>query len=127
MRNWSRSVFLFVMAIGSAVAPALALDAKPPVADKRAHLTVTHGDTLRDDYFWLREKTSPDVVRYLEAENAYVDAVMEPTKALQQTLYEEMLGRIKETDEEVPYRDGDYYYYSRTEEGKQYVIYARKR
>ncbi len=127
MRSWRSSGFLFMVAIGSAVAPALALDLKPPVADKRPHLSVTHGDTLRDDYFWLREKTSPDVVRYLEAENAYVDAVMEPTKALQETLYGEMLGRIKETDEEVPYRDGGHYYYSRTEEGKQYVIYARKR
>jgi oligopeptidase B len=122
----TRSVFLFVVGLGAAVAPALALDLKPPMADKKPHLTVTHGDTLRDDYFWLREKTSPGVLHYLEAENAYVDAVMEPTKALQKTLYEEMLGRIKETDEEVPYREGGYYYYSRTEEGKQYVIYARK-
>jgi len=127
MRSSTPRVFLLMVAIGSIVAPASALELKPPVADKRPHPTVTHGDTLRDDYFWLREKTNPEVVRYLEAENAYVDAVMEPTKALQETLYEEMLGRIKETDEEVPYREGGYYYYSRTEEGKQYVIYARKR
>ena len=109
MRSSTRGVCVLVVAIGSTAAPASALDLKPPVADKRPHLTVTHGDTLRDDYFWLREKTSPDVIRYLEAENAYVDAVMEPTKALQETLYNEMLGRIKETDEDVPYREGGYY------------------
>ena len=126
MCSWTRSAFLFTALTGSVVAPASALEPKPPVAAREPHLTVTRGDTLRDDYFWMREKVNPDVVRYLEAENAYVDAVMEPTRVLQETLYEEMLGRIQETDEDVPYREGGYYYYSRTEAGKQYVIYARK-
>src|SRR5690349_25125147 len=86
----------------------------PPVAEKKLHLTVTHGDTLRDDYFWMREKTNPEVVKYLESENAYADAVMDPTKPLQDQLYTEMLGRVKETDENVPYKKGGYFYYSRT-------------
>ena len=79
-----------------------------------------------DDYFWLREKTNPEVAAYLEAENAYTDAVMKPTEPLQEALYREMLARIKETDVAVPYREGGYFYYSRTEEGKQYPIYCRE-
>ena len=100
---------------------------QPPLAARKPHLTVTHGDTLRDDYFWMKEKTNPEVVKYLEDENAYVDAVMDPTRPLQESLYEEMLGRIKETDENVPYREGAYFYYSRTEQGKQYAIRCRKK
>jgi oligopeptidase B len=99
----------------------------PPVANKIPHLTVTHGDTLRDDYFWMREKTNPEVLKYLEAENAYADAVMDPTKPLQDQLYTEMLGRVKETDENVPYKKGGYFYYSRTEQGKQYAIQCRRK
>jgi len=86
-----------------------------------------HGETLTDDYFWLREKTNPEVISYLEAENAYTDAVMKPTAELQEKLYKEMLGRIKQTDVNVPYRENGYYYYSRTVEGQQYPIYARKK
>jgi oligopeptidase B len=99
----------------------------PPVARKMPHETTLHGETLRDDYFWMREKEHPDVRAYLEAENAYTDAVMQPSAPFQETLYREMLGRIQETDLRVPYRQGDYFYYSRTEEGKQYPIYCRKR
>ena len=98
----------------------------PPVAEKKLHYTVTHGDSLRDDYFWMREKENPDVKRFLEAENAYVDAVMAPTKPLQETLYKEMLGRIQETDLSVPYKKGGFYYYSRDEQGKQYKIHCRR-
>ena len=86
-----------------------------------------HGDRRVDDYGWLREKTSPDVISYLEAENAYADAFMKPTEELQKKLYDEMLARIKQTDVNVPYRMGDYFYYTRTEQGKQYPIYARKK
>ena len=99
---------------------------KPPVAEKHPHATVTHGDTLRDNYYWLREKTSAPVREYLEAENAYCDAIMAPTLGLQETLYKEMLARIQETDVEVPYPDGKFLYYTRTEEGKQYPYYCRK-
>jgi oligopeptidase B len=99
----------------------------PPVARRVPHGAAVHGETLADDYFWLREKTSPDVAAYLEAENAYADTVMAPTAPLQEALYREMLGRIKETDLSVPYREGGYFYYSRTEEGKQYPIYCRRK
>lgn len=97
-----------------------------PIADRRPVTTTVHGDTRVDDYGWLREKTKPEVTTYLEAENAYTASVMASTKPLQDELYKEMLGRIKETDLSVPYRDGEYFYYSRTEEGKQYSIYCRK-
>ena len=99
----------------------------PPVAARKAHTTSIHGYTLTDDYFWLREKSNPEVVKYLEAENAYTEAIMQPTKALQETLYKEMLGRIKQTDLSVPSRIGEYFYYSRTEEGKQYPIMCRRK
>lgn len=88
-----------------------------PIADRRPVTTTVHGDTRVDDYGWLREKTKPEVTTYLEAENAYTASVMASTKPLQDELYKEMLGRIKETDLSVPYRDGEYFYYSRTEEG----------
>ena len=99
----------------------------PPVAERLAKIDTLHGDIRRDDYFWLREKTSPKVVAYLEAENAYARAVLKPTEALQERLYNEMLGRIKQTDLSVPYRDRGWWYYTRTEEGKQYPVFARKR
>ncbi|HWQ33524.1 MAG TPA: S9 family peptidase [Blastocatellia bacterium] len=100
---------------------------KPPVARKAPKTTTTHGDTLTDDYFWLREKSSPEVIKYLEDENRYTDAVMKPTEAFQEALYKEMLARIKETDLSVPVKDGEYFYYSRTEQGKQYPILCRKK
>jgi len=100
---------------------------KPPVAKKVAKTLEIHGDTLRDDYFWMRDKQNPEVRGYLEAENAYAAAVMKPTEPLQQTLYDEMLGRIKETDLSVPYRDRGFFYYSRTEKGKAYPIFCRKK
>ena len=94
---------------------------------REPHVTQIHGYTLTDDYFWLRDKTNPEVLKYLEAENSYTEQVMQPTKALQETLYSEMLGRIKQTDLSVPSRLGDYLYYSRTEEGKQYPIMCRRK
>src|SRR5688572_13748935 len=98
----------------------------PPVARKVPHITQIHGYTLSDAYFWLREKGSPEVTSYLEAENAYTEAVMGPTKGLQEALYKEMLGRIKQTDLSVPSRIGEYFYYSRTEEGRQYPYMCRR-
>lgn len=99
----------------------------PPIAKTEAHPTHIHGETLEDDYFWLRDKESPEVRAYLEAENAYTDAVMAPTKDLQETLYREMLSHIKETDTSVPYRDGDWFYLTHTVEGSQYAIHSRSR
>ena len=100
---------------------------KPPVAKKVGHVNEVNGRKLEDDYFWLRDKPNPEVRAYLEAENAYTDAVMKPTEGFQKKLYDEMLGRIKETDVEVPYKEGEYFYYTRTEAGKQYPIRCRRR
>ena len=99
----------------------------PPAAKKILKETKIHGYTLRDDYFWMRDKASPEVTKHLEAENAYTEAVMAPHKGLQESLYKEMLGRIKQTDLSVPARQGDYWYYSRTEEGKQYPYMCRRK
>src|SRR5438128_6614870 len=99
----------------------------PPAAKKIPKTTEINGHTLVDNYYWLREKKNPEVKAYLEAENTYTDAVMKPTEALQKKLYDEMLGRIKETDVDVPYKEGGYFYYSRTEAGKQYQIRCRKK
>ena len=99
----------------------------PPFAKRIPHPTTIHGRTLTDDYFWLRDKEDPEVRAYLEAENAYTAEVMEPTRPLQEALYAEMLGRIKQTDLSVPSRIGDYLYYSRTEEGRQYSYMCRRR
>ena len=98
----------------------------PPVAPQKPITIKKFGDTRIDNYFWLREKTSPDVIDYLNAENAYTQTVLGPLKDLQETLYQDMLSRIKETDENVPYQKGEYWYYSRTEAGKQYSIYCRR-
>ncbi|MCZ6807708.1 MAG: S9 family peptidase [Deltaproteobacteria bacterium] len=98
----------------------------PPVAPIHLHSVTLNDDTRVDDYYWLREKGADEVTTYLEAENAYTAAFMEPTEALQKTFYEEMLGRIQETDQSAPYRKGDFEYYHRTEEGKQYRIYSRR-
>ena len=98
----------------------------PPVAEKTPHELVAHGDVRVDDYYWLREKTSPAVVSHLEAEDAYAAAVLAPTAELQGRLFDEIVARIKETDVEVPVRIGQHHYYSRTEQGKQYRIYGRK-
>src|SRR5688572_17924246 len=100
---------------------------EPPVATTKPHLVAVHNDKLTDSYFWLREKTNPEVVNYLKAENAYATQMLSHTKQLQEKLYTEMLGRIKETDLSVPYRYGGYFYYSRTEKGKQYAIHCRKK
>jgi oligopeptidase B len=99
----------------------------PPTARKQPKTDLVHGERREDDYFWLREKSNPEVASYLQAENAYADAVMKPTEAFQGALYREMLGRIQETDVNVPYRQGAYFYYSRTEQGKQYPILCRKK
>jgi oligopeptidase B len=102
------------------------ISAQPPTARRQQTVNTFHGHRLTDDYAWLREKTSPEVIAFLEQENAYTRAVMKPTEELQAKLYDEMLSHIKETDVSVPFRDKDYFYYSRTEQGAQYPIYCRK-
>jgi oligopeptidase B len=115
----------FVLALLSPLTSALT--DQPPIAKKVPHVTQIHGYTLKDDYFWLREKKNPEVIKYLEEENAYTDEIMKPTKDLQEALYKEMLSHIKQTDLSVPSRIGDYYYYSRTQQGKQYPYMCRKK
>jgi oligopeptidase B len=121
-----------VFALGAAllVAPAASrpsLPASPPQARREPKVEVVHDEKRTDEYFWLRRKDDPQVRAYLESENAYTDLFMKPTGPLQQALYAEMLARIKETDLSVPYRKGDFFYYSRTEKGKQYPIHCRRR
>ena len=99
---------------------------QPPAAKRVPHVTQVNGATLKDNYFWLRDKKDPDVMKYLEAENAYTEGVMKPTKVFQESLYKEMLSHMKQTDLSVPARQGRYIYYSRTEEGKQYPYQCRR-
>jgi oligopeptidase B len=113
-------VVLMTVAIDPHAAP-------PPTAKKIPHRLSLHGVNLSDDYFWLKEKKNAEVIRYLEAENAYRTAVMKPTEPLQKTLYEEFLSRIKQTDLSVPYREGNYWYLSKTFAGKQYPTFVRRK
>ncbi len=98
----------------------------PPLAPRRPHVITAHGDGREDPWFWLRDREDPEVLAYLEAENTYTDAVMEPLGSLRDGLFEEMKARIKETDMSVPARRGPWWYYSRTEEGKEYAIHCRR-
>ena len=109
------------------VAPFLRAEApRPPMAPQRSHVVVWHGQKVEDPFFWLREKSNPVVIKYLEGENAYTEAMTRGLKPFADELYKEMLGHIKQTDLSVPTRRGGFYYYSRTQEGKQYPIYCRK-
>ncbi len=103
-----------------------------PVAIEKDHVRIIHGDTVSDPYYWMYDyfgkgPDSSNVIDYLNAENGYLDAMMEQTNAFQASLFTEMKSRIKEKDESVPYFSNGYYYYSRTEEGKQYYKYCRKK
>ncbi len=99
----------------------------PPVAPRIAHQEVRHGETVTDNYFWLRQKSNPEVVQYLEAENKYTAEMTKGLQPFAASLYTEMLSHIKQTDLSVPVRRGDYLYYSRTQEGKQYPINCRRK
>jgi oligopeptidase B len=100
-------------------------DPQPPAAKVIPHELEEHGDVRVDDYYWLRERDNPEVVAYLEAENAYMDEMMLDTEALQIELFEEIKGRIQQTDSSVPARDHGHLYYTRTEDGKEYTIHCR--
>ena len=97
----------------------------PPIARKLPTETPLFGTTLTDAYAWFRDKENPEVTAYLEAENAYAESVMSPLNGLREDLYQEMLSHMKQTDVSVPFRDGDWWYYTRTEEGRQYAIHCR--
>ncbi|MCF7796555.1 MAG: S9 family peptidase [Lentisphaeria bacterium] len=100
---------------------------KPPTAQRIARVDTTLGDVRTDYYYWLRDRENPVVITYLEAENKYARKMMAPTEKLQELLFQELKGRIKEDDQSVPVRKGEYYYYSRDEAGKQYSIFCRKK
>lgn len=113
------SLFLLAL-VASCAAPA------PPVASVHPKVDTLFGEVRTDNYYWLRERGNPEVLDYLKAENRYADAIMKPTKRLQDKLFEEMKGRIKENDSSVPVRDGNWYYFDRMEAGKDYSIHLRK-
>jgi oligopeptidase B len=100
---------------------------KQPQAPTVAYQTFLHGDTLNDPYFWLRNREDKAVINYLNEENAYTDKAMKPLQKFQEDLFSEIKSRIKEDDESVPYKEGEYYYYSRFEKGGEYPIYCRKK
>ncbi len=97
-----------------------------PIAEKKLHELTIHGDTRIDNYFWMNQRENEEVIAHLNAENAYTEKVMKHTKKLQKKIYKEIIKRIKDDDESVPYQDNGYYYYSRFEKGSEYPIYARK-
>ena len=119
-----------VLGLVVTTSPILSADqapANPPQAPVRPRFQVLHDEQRVDNYFWLREKSNPEVIKYLEAENAYTAAGMKPTEGLQEALYKELLGRLKETDTAVPYRRDGYWYYTRTQQGQAYPIFCRKK
>ncbi|MCY7377127.1 MAG: S9 family peptidase, partial [Pyrinomonadaceae bacterium] len=127
MRELFYALGLFiVIVIGNTIIVAQT-DMKPPIAKKETKVTKIHGYELKDDYFWLRDKKNPEVIKYLEAENAYTETFTNPQKPFADALYKEMLGRIKQTDLSVPYKNGDWWYYTKTVEGQQYPTYYRSR
>jgi oligopeptidase B len=116
-----------IVAVASSAPCLTAQDLTPPSARIIPRVDTLHGEVRTDNYFWLREKSNPEVISYLEKENAYTAAKMKQTEPLQQHLYDEMLGRIKENDLSVPYRENGYWYFNRTEKGKSYPIHLRKK
>jgi oligopeptidase B len=114
---------LIIIVIGNTII--IAQNMTPPIAAKQPKVLKIHGYELTDNYFWLRDKKNPEVIKYLEAENAYTEADMGSSKEFQDNLYKEMLGKIKQTDLSLPNKIGNYWYYSKTAEGKQYPTYCR--
>src|SRR5512138_253011 len=98
-----------------------------PVAPKHPHEITQHGETRIDNYYWMRDREDPEVMKYLRAESDYLEEVLGHTKPLQEMLYAEMKGRMQETDSTVPEWRGGYLYYTRTEQGRQYPIYCRRK
>ena len=115
---------LFVLLLLSACAERTVM---PPVLKKMPHKLEIHGDARTDDYFWLNERDNPEVLAYLEKENAYTAKRMAHTSDLQERLFQELKSRSKPEQESVPYRYGNYFYYHRYERNREYPIYCRKK
>ena len=125
MSSTNRDETITDHAAGAAVVQGAVQLPTPPVAERRPHRREHHGRVFVDDYEWLRDKDAPETRAYLEAENAYTDAMTADLKPLEDQIYEEIRSRVKETDMSVPVRSGGWWYFSRTEEGKSYVRYCR--
>ncbi len=127
--NMKSIIFLQSILLVFVVMSVLSQTQKPPVAKKVPKADTLHGDVRIDNYHWIRDvdRKNPEVIQFLNEENEYTGSYMKPMEALQETLYNEMIRRIKETDEDPPYKEGDFWYYSKTEKGKQYPIYCRKK
>ncbi|MDM7924202.1 MAG: S9 family peptidase [Pyrinomonadaceae bacterium] len=122
------SIATIAILAGAGTAALAQKDMKPPVAKKVPKVLKIHGYEITDNYAWLRDrndKKDPEIIKYLEDENAYTEHHMGRHKGFSDALYKEMLGRIKQTDQSVPYKRGDYWYFVKTEEGKQYPTYLR--
>ena len=118
------------VAAAPTAAPALGDLPEAPVAAKKPYDVVApHGGTRNDEYYWLRDdkRENPEMLAYLNAENAYADAALKPLEALEETLYQELVARVKQDDSTVPYLDDGYWYYTRFETGKEYPVYARRK
>ncbi|MEW6602994.1 MAG: oligopeptidase B, partial [Nitrospirota bacterium] len=120
-------VVLFSLLFSWYATVTVAQNVAPPIAEMIPKVDTSFGDIRVDNYFWLRDKNNPEVIKYLQAENKYTETVMKTTEKLQEKLYKEMLSRIKETDMTVPEKIDNYFYYTREEKGKQYKIYCRKK
>jgi len=120
-------IILILLACAACKSKKNKIDMDAPKAKMVEYRDTTHGDVRVDQYYWLREKENSEVIDYLKAENTYTKELTKHTEKLREELYEEMVARIQETDLSVPVKDGDYYYYTRTEEGKNYRIYCRKK
>ena len=117
---------LLILALSLTLTKLLAAQ-PPPLAPLKPHEISQNGQSRNDPFFWLRGKSNPQVLQYLRAENRYTRSVLKPVAGLEEKLYREMRARIQEQDVSVPERVDDYFYYSRTEEGKQYPVHCRKK
>lgn len=133
-----KAIMICLLIVTWSCSPKKSLEVKPPVAEKISKELVAHNDTRIDDYFWMRlsdeqknaetsDEQTQKVLDYLNAENEYKEKMLEHTVQLQEDLFDEIVGRIKQDDESVPYKENGYYYYTRYEEGKEYPIYCRKK
>ena len=120
-------IMLSILAVWTIQSCKTSTSMEAPVAAKKPKELTMHGHTRVDNYYWLRERENPEVIAYLEAENAYRESVMKGTEQFQQDLFDEIVGRIKQDDESVPYKENGYFYYTRYEEGKEYPIFCRKK
>ncbi len=129
MRRW-KIILLNVVCLGiigceATSGSGMKRAAQGPRAKVVPYTLTKHGDVRVDNYYWLKERENPDAIAYLNAENEYTKAMTQHTEKFQKALFEEIKGRIKQTDESVPYKKNGYFYYTRFEDGKQYRLYLR--